>query len=127
MPSIGKVYDEATRITNSTFFDYGNISAFEDKVMKRLFPYWTYFSRNLAQWPDLIAKNPSRFVNLNKTILNLGRKPTDRERRGIPEYLLKTGTRVGSDGKLINIPNISLHDAISFGTENPLTSRSGII
>ena len=116
MPSLKGMYEEASRVTNDTFFDYGNISVFEQKVMKRIFPYWTYFAKSLPQWPELIAKNPERFTNLTKLQTNIGRAPTDRERQGLPDYLLDKAVRITDDGRAVTIPNISLHDVIGMAT-----------
>jgi hypothetical protein len=86
----------ARNIVNDTFFDYQNVSLFEQSVMKRIFPYWTFFSRNFDFWlnkafdPNQVGK----VSDVSKVLTNLGDNPTDDERLGIPDFALKQGARV---------------------------------
>jgi hypothetical protein len=114
-PSLGKVYEEASRVTNEIFFDYTNISAFEEQVMKRIFPYWTYFSRNFPQWIEMATSKPTELRNVLRLYSTAGDKPTDQQRKGLPDYMLKSGARM-VDGKAMTMPNMSLLDSLNATT-----------
>lgn len=109
-PELRALYDKATKVVNDTFFDYGNVTTFEENVMKRLFPYWTFFSNNTKYWADQIANNPDAVKRLAVAYNAVGRAPTSKERKGIPDYLLERGARLSRDGKILSAPNVSFFD-----------------
>lgn len=114
-PSVGKIYDEAARVVNETFFDYGAISPFENEVLKRIFPYWTFFSRNIPYWMNIAGEEAARFQKIGAPYKSIGRRPTDDERQSIPDYMLDKGVMVADSGKQMTMPNLSLFDALSVG------------
>jgi hypothetical protein len=117
--SARKIFQDASDKTNSVFFDYENVTAFEKHVMKRIFPYWTFFSRNFQQWLEhgLDADNIGRVAKIIKPGQNLGRPLTQEERIETPDWLLEKGARVGSDANgnmnFVFQPNLSIFDAIN--------------
>ena len=112
-PSIKRVYNKAAKIVNATFIDYGNVSAFEQATVKRVVPYWTFFSRDTPYWLKKMGEDPKKLSKVFNVIKAFGDTPTSRERAGIPDYLLERGARVGEGNKTITAPNISLLDAIN--------------
>jgi len=119
-PLTKRVFNEAARVVNDTFFDYGNISAFEQKVMKRIFPYWTFFSRNLNKWAQYLGDNPAGLSDVLKVQRSLGRDMTSDERTTMPDYLLASGARMDKNGNPIAMPNVSYMDALNM---NPFNIR----
>lgn len=109
-PELKKITDLATKVVNDTFFDYSNVSTFEQSVMKRLFPYWTFFSNNTKYWADQIANNPDAVKRLATAYTAIGSAPDKKQREGIPDYLLERGARISRDGKILSAPNISFFD-----------------
>ena len=112
-PTIDNVYREASRITNEAFFDYGNVNAFEQSFMKRIFPYYTFFSRNMNYWGQQLAENPDKVGRMLSLYKSLGREPTDRERAMTPDYMLDQAVRIAPDGRRITAPSVSFLDAIN--------------
>jgi hypothetical protein len=112
-------FNKAKDITNDTFFDYSNVNEFERAVMKRVFPFWTFFSRNAEFWINK-AFDPETAGNVaiaRKLDTNLGRPLTEKEKEGAPDFLLKRGARVSDDGEFILPRSSSLTEAISTLTD----------
>ena len=112
-PELDAVFRKASEITNETFFDYGNVTAFEQEVMKRIFPYWTFFSRNIPYWLEAVGNDPARVANVLNIYKALGDEPTDKERNVIPDYLLQRGGRVTEGGAIVTAPSLSMVDALN--------------
>ncbi|MEA2035953.1 MAG: hypothetical protein U9O94_00485 [Nanoarchaeota archaeon] len=125
-PEFAEVADKAKIFVNDVFFDYGNINVFEQKVMKRIAPYYTFFSRNLNYHMNALFDHTANMSKIFKIGQNIGDKPTEEERAGMPEWLLKYNPRVvdrdSLKGLKVNyIPNMSMIDAfeiISSPTES---------
>jgi len=112
-PELDAILRKASQITNETFFDYGNVSAFEQEVMKRMFPYWTFFSRNIPYWLKEVGNKPERVANVLNIYKALGDEPTEKERNKIPDYLLDRGGRVTEGGAIVTAPSLSMVDAVN--------------
>lgn len=116
-PEVQSVLQKAAKSVNDTFFDYGNLLEIEKSVMKRLFPYWTFFSRNFDFWSKEFAENTGSINKVLKLQANSGKELTPEERMGVPEWLLKMGARKGEDTPdgmtVVTLPNLSVKDAIS--------------
>jgi hypothetical protein len=65
-------------------FDYGNLSSFERKFMKRVFPFYTFMSRNLPYQAKLLATRPSAVNPMVRAARYFARPD---ENTYIPEYL----------------------------------------
>jgi hypothetical protein len=83
MDLLGKGYSEAEagRLVNKTHFDYGALTPFEKKVMKRAVPFYTFMRNNLPLQAELAATNPGILENQLRPLMN--RDPN----AYIPEYL----------------------------------------
>ena len=114
IPKVGndldKIFRNASDITGEIFFNYQNVSAFEQKVMKRIFPYWTFFSRNAPFWLDKIAERPDAISQVFNVVKSTGKKLTPSERENMPDFKLKRLPRHVSDRKFMSIPNLSFFD-----------------
>ena len=105
-----KILKKSSAIVKDTFFDYDNVSVFEQQVMKRIFPYWTFMSRNLEFWSrqafdaDTIGR-----LGVVESVASAGGKVPE-NRNEIPDYLLEKGARQRGDS-IVTIPNLSVIDA----------------
>jgi hypothetical protein len=103
----GKSYEEAGRQVQKYLFDYGDLSPFEQNVMKRAIPFYTWSRKNiplqlqaLVEHPDKISKfNLAREnVQLNANVPDYGDVP-EYVTEGMPIYLPESlgGQAPGSD------------------------------
>jgi cell division septum initiation protein DivIVA len=112
-------FKSASKKVNDIFFDYDDVTAFEQHVMKRIFPYWTFFSRNFHQWLDkgFDASRIGRTAKIATVPANLGRPLTEEERLKTPDFLLQNGARIDHDSNgdlnFVYQPNSSLLDAVN--------------
>jgi len=129
-----EVLKRASKIVNDTFFDYGDTTAFENLVMKRVFPFWTFTSKNIdffldkafdggtesiKDFSDLFSAKvfkgspASRIVKSQKLFAQSGRLPTEDERNQIPGWMRQKGVRIAPNGNVIfQSPESSPVDAL---------------
>jgi hypothetical protein len=113
--------DDAANKVNNIFIDYNDTTVFEDEVMKRIIPYWTFFSRNFGIYANALfdPERVGKIANLSKVSENMGESLDDRTRLGTPDYMLegmvKKSTKKGPRGEtvLIGNPSSSLVDAMN--------------
>ena len=119
-PELQDIAKKAKDMTNETFFDYSNLSAFETKVGKRIIPFYSFKSKNLAFWINHVSEDGQAVAKAAAIIRATGRTPTNDERKGIPDWMLNKMVTISNDGKsCITTPNFSLVDAFeSFSAKN---------
>jgi len=110
----------AAQIVEDTFFDYSKVTAFEKKYAKRLLPYWTFYTRNAHFWLKALTdpKTVSKVMQNLRVLKDIGREPTERERRYISKFQLAEGARMlpkSPDGRqvVVSIPSASVLEAIN--------------
>lgn len=117
-PQLSELYGDASKVVDDAFFNYQNVSLFEQAAMKRIIPYWTFFSRSIPYWADQVAQQPARMATLLKVPQNLGTPYEDKDARVMPEYLRQQYAKpVGETKggrKYRSIPNLSLFDMLNF-------------
>lgn len=112
-----KIKNAAADITKRAFFDYGNVTHLEQSLMKRLIPFYSFYSKNLPYWMEAATniEKIGRLSDLDKFRRNLGREPTSREQEGLSTYLQQNAARVvgmGKRGKRYAIlPYMAAYDA----------------
>jgi hypothetical protein len=109
----------ASQIVKDTFFDYRHVTAFEQSVMKRIMPFYTFFSRNVPYW----LKSATDYTKIRKVQLlpkaraQIGRQLTEEEYAGMPPYIKEQAPRYLDDteyGKVVGtFPKSSFIDAIN--------------
>ena len=88
----GKSVDDALKLAEQAGFDYSKITQFEQKVLKRIIPFYTFTRKNLELQGRTLATNPQRIGNILKGFRNVGvgisgGTPTEEELRGLPDYV----------------------------------------
>jgi endonuclease YncB( thermonuclease family) len=64
----GKTYDEATDLVNKYLFDYSDLTGFEQQVMKRIFPYYTWIRKNGKLQLEQLMMQPGKYRDTAKMI-----------------------------------------------------------
>lgn len=66
--SRGMDYQEAYESANKYLFNYGDLTFFEQSVMKRIFPYYTWLRKNAPLQLETMLENPGLYRNINKVL-----------------------------------------------------------
>lgn len=82
--------DAAVDTVRRTLFDYQDLTAFEQRVMKNLMPFYTFSAKNLPRQFEVMLTQPRRMAYLNRAYNGLWNTDDDVfEREMIPEWLEK--------------------------------------
>jgi len=112
----GSKLDEAIKLAEKAGFDYSKITPFEQKVMKRLIPYYTFMRKNAELQISTFAKNPERILNQKKVADSLsnmfGEDTTEEDLEGLPDWVLNgLGFKV-SEGRYMSKLGLPLEEFI---------------
>lgn len=88
----GKSVDDALKLAEQAGFDYSKITQFEQKVLKRIIPFYTFTRKNLELQGRTLLTQPQRIGNIAKAFKNAGvafsgGTPTEEELAGLPDYV----------------------------------------
>lgn len=108
-----QVRDVAADITKKVFFDYNKVTEFERAVMKRAFPFWSFYSKNLPYWLDKISTpvGVSRLSKIEKARRAVGEEPTAEQREEMGDYQMGAGPRAVEPNRYVSFPYQSHLDA----------------
>ena len=82
----GKTIEEAARSSKTFLFDYSDLTAFEQAVMKRIFPYYTWLRKNGRLQLSQMIEQPEKY-RLTAKALNAIHKSNNEEERVEDQYL----------------------------------------
>lgn len=126
---------QAAEAIKRTFYDYGDISEFNRLVTKRIAPYASYYMKNIPYYVGAafdtsthgneIVTQAMRTGIVEKVVRHIGGEPTEKDRKGLPDYLLANRPRIlERDRKGLSVgimPAFSRDDAIRMtGISHPL-------
>ncbi|MBF0315618.1 MAG: hypothetical protein HQK52_19515, partial [Oligoflexia bacterium] len=81
------ILDDAAAVVKKAFFNYADVTDFERKVMKRIFPYYTFYSKNLGFWTRELFDNYARANKLDlATRRAFGERLNNSDAWGTPAY-----------------------------------------
>jgi len=66
--SRGMSYDEASESVTKFLFDYSDLTAFEQTVMKRIIPYYTWMRKNSALQLEMMMEHPEKYRYVSKVV-----------------------------------------------------------
>ena len=138
----GSDLKSALKLAEQAGFDYTKITKFEQKILKRVMPFYTFARKNAELQLRTIAKHPERMLNQAKFAKAMstvfGGKMTEEDMKGVPgwaleglgfkidgnKYLTKFGLPVEEFLERINKPIMqqlsSLNPIIKFPVESKL-------
>jgi len=141
--SQGKTLKQAIKIAERAGFDYSKITPFEQKVLKRIIPFYTFARKNAELQLRTLAKRPERIVNQVKFANMLGSifggKMTKEDVKGLPpwalaglgfkvqgnRYLTKFGIPMEEFFERLNKPLMSSLGSLNPIIKFPLESKMG--
>jgi hypothetical protein len=117
--------EQAAARTNTVLFDYSRVTPFEQKIAKKVMPFWTFMRKNIPGQLRAFIENPVRVALPEK----LSAAMSDQLPEGSPEYQRRAGAHVsklpGLAG-LITTPERPLQAAAS-ALEAPAQLVAGIL
>lgn len=69
--SRGMSYEDAAKSTERFLFDYSDLTAFEQNVMKRVMPYYTWLRKNAPLQVEMILEHPEKYRHIAKVKLGI--------------------------------------------------------
>lgn len=126
-----KASADAANMVKKTFFDYGDVTALETAVFKRMIPFYSFYSKNIPYWTGALTdpKRVGRIAGLQSARDAVGNPLSDRERDETAPYLLenyarKVSTDADGTSTYVISPSFSMDDAVRWLT-NPEESLLG--
>jgi hypothetical protein len=87
------VKDSKSKV-DSIYFDYNDITPFEQERMKRILPFWTFNSKNMGLWVDKVTRDPRAVSVASAATDSLGRETNLLERLALPDYIKEQNVRI---------------------------------
>ena len=123
--------DEALDLAEKAGFDYSKVSKFEQDIMKRVFPFYSFARKNAGLQLSTAVEHPGRILNQIKFTNMLsgifgGRKPSEEDIKGLPEWATNAlGFKVG-DNKLFSNFDVPIQEFLERVTDPIGTSFSSL-
>jgi hypothetical protein len=83
----GKNYDQAGRQVQKYLFDYGDLSPFEQNVMKRFIPFYTWSRKNIPLQLNALVEHPDKISKFNLARENIQLDANVPDYGDVPEYV----------------------------------------
>jgi hypothetical protein len=82
-----KADEAAQQIVAESLFDYKHFTTFEKDVMKRVFPFYTFFKNNLVFQAQTVFKNPGAIGRLGRTYKYASEDLAGVDIESMPDYV----------------------------------------
>ena len=112
---IRMLFKNATEKVNDVFFDYRDLSIGEEKILKRFFPFYSFYSKNLNYWAETLSSQPvkaARATKLPARMVNYDPAESSHDKAGMSEYTRGLPHGRGENNSLKTISNLSVNDFI---------------
>lgn len=83
----GKTIKQALNIAEQAGFDYRVLTKFESQILRRIVPFYSFTRKNIELQLKTLGENPQRINQIMKLVENVGEKPSEEERKGLPDYI----------------------------------------
>jgi hypothetical protein len=83
----GRTIEQALDLAEKAGFDYRALTKFESSVLRRIVPFYSFTRKNIELQLKTLGENPQRINQIIKLVENIGDKPTDEEKAGLPGYI----------------------------------------
>lgn len=78
---------ESAKIADKTFFDYGDVTKFEQDVLKRTIPFYTWMRKNVPLQAENIVRTPGKYSGVNKALDGVRDLSDPVDETNLPEYM----------------------------------------
>ena len=76
----GKSLEHAAELSQKFLFDYSDLTFFEQNVMKRILPYYTWIRKNTPLQLEMLLEQPGKFRNVSKVLGGIENAIDDEDR-----------------------------------------------
>ena len=111
----GANFDKAANHVRKYLFDYGDVSPFEQDVLKRLMPFYTWSRKNIPLQLEALATQPDKINKLNLAINNIqqANQVEQPDLAQVPDYIREQApVYIGSDAAAGTVSAIPLTNII---------------
>jgi hypothetical protein len=111
----GADFDKAANHVRKYLFDYGDVSPFEQDVLKRLMPFYTWSRKNIPLQLEALATQPDKINKINLAINNIqqANQVEQPDLAQVPDYIREQApVYVGSDAAAGTVSAIPLTNLI---------------
>lgn len=103
----GLTQADAATVANKIHIDYGDLSEFERRLMRRVFPFYTWTARSLPLAAETFVKTPGKYATVEKLRKEIGKTTTggtsEDDQRGAMTEAVQRGYPVNVGGKAIGL------------------------
>jgi hypothetical protein len=121
----GKNYDQAGKHVQKYLFDYGDVSPFEQSVLKRAMPFYTWSRKNIPLQLQAIVEHPDKLSKLGLLTSNIQQAAgmqTIPDPSEVPEYLVERAPLyVGENQETGVVSAVALENLVPFFDLGPFT------
>ena len=120
----GANFDKAANHVRKYLFDYGDVSPFEQDVLKRLMPFYTWSRKNIPLQLEALATQPDKINKINLAINNIqqANQVEQPDLAQVPSYIREQApVYVGSDAAAGTVSAVPLTNLIPTFDIAPLT------
>jgi hypothetical protein len=125
----GKDFREAAEMTNKYLFDYSDLSDFEQHVMKRIIPFYTWMRKKIPLQLEHVLSHPNIYKNINRASKDISDKTPEDERvserdknQFAQEWMQLPFNTIGKSGKA-ELTFFNQYGVIPVGDLNKLDAR----
>ncbi len=86
----GNSIKKSLELSTLAGFDYRALTPFESKIMRRIIPFYSFTRKNIELQLKTLGENPQRINQIIRLIENLGDRPSNEEKKSLPDYLLES-------------------------------------
>jgi hypothetical protein len=111
----GANFDKAANHVRKYLFDYGDVSPFEQDVLKRLMPFYTWSRKNIPLQLEALATQPDKINKINLAINNIqqANQVEQPDLSQVPSYIREQApVYVGSDAAAGTVSAVPLANLI---------------
>jgi hypothetical protein len=77
---------QSTVKVKETLFDYNDLTEFEQQVMRKVFPFYTWMKKNAVFQVKNLIEQPKKYYNFNK-LLNTAYEVTGVDQENVPDWM----------------------------------------
>lgn len=111
--TLDEVYKKSTKMTDDAFFDYSDLSLGEEQILKRILPFYSFYSKNMVYWGEKMSArmdHVAKSLKVPLTMVNYDPAMPLSEKMRLTEYERSIPHGKDSEGNTITAGGFSMTD-----------------